>query len=188
MIHIAGSIHRSFVFPAELPLAFAYYGDLERVLSYLPHIVVVRAYAYDRFRVLYSSVELGVYRVRIFCDVQAHLDAKARRLLIEPFDAREPVAASAGPKFTTGQGTYSSQSSFADLGDQTRITYQLQLDAELPVPDGLHIMPGSVMNRLARNVTQRRVREIAQGFIERSIDAFPHWLAEMKNSQVSRIA
>ena len=47
MIKVAGSIRRSFIFPAELPVAFAYYGDLGRVLTYLLHVFLVRAFAYD---------------------------------------------------------------------------------------------------------------------------------------------
>ena len=74
MIKVAGSVHRSFVFPAELPLAYAYYADIGRVLSYLPHICVARTYGPDQLRLLYHSTELGLYRIRIFADVQTLLE------------------------------------------------------------------------------------------------------------------
>ena len=38
MIQVTGSRHRTFTFPAELPLAFTYYSDLGRILPYLPHL------------------------------------------------------------------------------------------------------------------------------------------------------
>ena len=91
MIKIAGSIHRSFIFPAELPLAFAYYSDLGRILTYLPHIFLVRAYAYNQFRMLYSTTELGAYRIRIFCDLQSRLEGKGQTLFITPLDIAPPV-------------------------------------------------------------------------------------------------
>jgi hypothetical protein len=42
-------------------------------------------------------------------------------------------------------------------------------------------MPGMVVNRITKRITRMRIGEIADGFVERSSDAFPHWLAEMNN-------
>jgi hypothetical protein len=42
-------------------------------------------------------------------------------------------------------------------------------------------MPGSVVNGIARSITNLRTHEIVEGFVERSIDAFPHWLEELRN-------
>jgi len=179
MIQVTGSVSRSFVFPAELPITFAYYSDLGRILTYLPHITLVRAYSYNRFRVLYATTELSTYRVRIYCDLQADLDAKKQTLGVHSLDVVTPVKAQAGLRSTTAQGFYGSRSVFAAAGDQTRIEYSLELHADLPIPLGLRFMPGAVVNRIAQNVTSWRIREIAEGFIERSIDAFPHWLAEL---------
>ena len=39
-------------------------------------------------------------------------------------------------------------------------------------------MPGPVVTRIAQSITGMRIREITEGFIERSIAAFPHWLDE----------
>jgi hypothetical protein len=184
MIEVAGSYRRSFRFPAELPMAFTYYGDVGRILPYLPHIFLVQAYRYDRFRMLYSTVELGMYHIRIFCDLEAQMDEKERSLTIRPFTGYSPVKASAGVKSATAQGYYSSKSVFHPDGDGTLIDFRLDLQANLPTAVGLRFMPGSVVNRIAHNITRERIREIAEGFIERSIDAFPYWLEEIKQDSM----
>lgn len=180
MIEIAGSTHCSFAFPAELPTAFAYYSDLDRILTYLPHIFVVRAYRFNQFRMLYSTTELGVYRIRIFCDLQARLDEKERTLSIIPLNGVPPAKTTKGVKSATTQGVFSSKSVFHPAGDETTVEYSLELRADLPTPGGLRFMPRSVVNHVAHSITRWRISEIAEGFIERSIDAFPFWLAEMK--------
>jgi hypothetical protein len=180
MIKVAGSIRRSFTFPAELPLAFAYYGDLGRLLTYLPHIFLVQAYGVDRFRMLYRTTELGIYHIRIFCDLQAQLDEKEQALIVRPLEVAPPVEPTARLKSSTAQGFYSSKSVFHPGDGVTKIDYSLNLRAELPTPHGLRMMPHLVVNRIAHNITRWRMREIADGFIERSIDAFPYWLSEMK--------
>jgi hypothetical protein len=180
MIKVVGSARRSFVFPGELPLTYAYYADVGRLLSYLPHICLVRAYGPDRFRLLYSSTELGLYHVRIFADVQAVLE-EGWVIRVRPLVGIPPIEAQAGIHATTTQGHFSSQSVFHDEGDRTRIEYNLQLHGNLPMPPGLRLMPRMVVGRIAKRITKMRIREIADGFVERSSDAFPHWLAEMHN-------
>lgn len=179
MIKIEGSVRRSFTFPADLPLAFAYYSDLSRLLPYLPHISLVRVYSYNQFRVLYDSTELGAYHIRVFCDVQAQLDGENKILHVNPSTIAPPVETSADAQSTTAQGYFSSRTVFLDRGARTRIEYSLQLRANLPPPLGLRLVPGMMVNRIARNITGRRMRETLEGFIERSIDAFPHWVDEI---------
>ncbi len=82
MLRIAGSSRHTFSFPADLPTAFAYYSDVGRILTYLPHIFLVQAYAYDQFRMLYSTLELGVYHIRIFCDLRTTLGVARDRWAI----------------------------------------------------------------------------------------------------------
>jgi hypothetical protein len=182
MIKVAGVIERSFTFPAELPTAFVYYGDLGRVLTYLPHILLVEVYRYDSFRLLYSTTELGIYHIRIFCDLQARLDEAERTLYVQPLSIDPPVKATAGAVSATTQGAYSSKSVFHPANGETLIEYQLCLQADLPTPLGLRLMPGSVVDRIAQNITERRLCEIADGFIQRSIAAYPRWLAEMERA------
>ena len=38
-----------------------------------------------------------------------------------------------------------------------------------------------VVGGIARSITNMRIREIVEGFVDRSIDAFPHWLDELRN-------
>ena len=180
MIRVAGSVHRSFVFPAERPLAYAYYADIGRVLSYLPHICLARTYGPDRLRLLYHSTELGIYRIRIFADVQTSLE-DGRVLHVRPLADTPSVKPQSGAHSATAQGYFTSQSTFQDMGNQTRIEYNLRLRADLPTPQGLRIMPGLVVGGIARSITNMRIREIVEGFIDRSIDAFPHWLDELRN-------
>jgi hypothetical protein len=180
MIKVVGSARRSFVFPADLPMAYAYYGDVGRLLNYLPHISLVRAYESDRFRLLYSATELGTYQIRIFADVRTTLD-KGWGIRIHPLDGIPPVEMKAGATSSTAQGYFASRSVFQEAGDQTLIEYSLQLQAQLPTPLGLRMMPSMMTNRVAKSITTMRIREIVDGFVERSVDAFPYWLAEIRN-------
>lgn len=180
MIKVAGSARRSFVFPAELPLAYAYYADIGRVLGYLPRICLVRVYGPDRLRLLYRSTELGIYCIRIAADVQTLLE-DGRVLRVCALEGMPPVQAVADAHSVTAQGYFSSTSIFHGEGNRTRIEYSLLLGASLPTPSGLRFMPEGMVNHIAGSITQTRMREIVAGFIERSVDAFPHWLAEMKN-------
>lgn len=186
MIKVVGSSRRSFVFPAELPLAYAYYGDVGRLLNYLPHICLVRAYGPDRFRLLYSSTELGAYNIRIYADVQTTLE-EGWVVRVHPLSGHEPVAAQAGVHSSMAQGSFTSTSVFKDEGSQTRIEYSLQLQAQLPLPLGLRFMPGGMVNRIASSITKMRIRDIVQGFIERSVDAFPHWLEELESDHAQPV-
>jgi hypothetical protein len=124
---------------------------------------------------------LGLYRIRIFADVQTLLE-NGRVLHVRPLDRQPPVHPEAGAQSATTQGYFTSQSIFHDAGSQTRIEYKLQLRADLPTPLGLRIMPGLVVGGIARSITNMRIREIVEGFIDRSIDAFPHWLDELQSS------
>jgi hypothetical protein len=180
MIRVAGSARRSFVFPAELPLAYAYYADIGRVLSYLPHICLARTYGPDRLRLLYHSTELGIYQIRIFADVQTLLE-DGGVLHVRPLDRQPPVQPQSGAHSAMSQGYFTSRSTFHDMGNRTRIEYDLRLRADLPSPLGLRVMPGLIVDGIAKSITNMRIREIVEGFIDRSIDAFPHWLDELGN-------
>ena len=179
MIKVAGSARCSFLFPAELPLAYAYYADIGRVLRHLPHICLAQTYGPDHLRLLYRSTELGIYRIRIFADVQTVLE-DGHVLYVQPVDSLPPIQVGGGAQSTTAQGQFASQSVFHDMGSQTEIEYTLRLQADLPKPGGLRVMPSFVVDSIARNITHTRIREIATGFIDRSVEAFPQWLEEMR--------
>jgi hypothetical protein len=172
VITLTGSVHRSFTFPANVPTTCAYYGDYQRLFRYLPHIHLVKVYAPNQFRLLYDTTELGMYRVQICCDLHAAFDQKTHALSLTPLTGVAPVRSSVTVTSLTAQGQYASVSTFRAAGDHTICDYRLELKATLPRPFGLSLMPNSMVNQIASNVTQWRIREIADGFIERSIEEF----------------
>jgi hypothetical protein len=172
MIRIAGSVRRSFLFPADLPAACAYFGDFNRIAGYLPHIGLVKAYAPTHFRMLYHTTELGVYRVRIYCDLEARFDEKKHILYVAPLNGRPPVKSRVTINSLTAQGMYMSESAFRAAGGHTRVDYHLVLKARLPKPLGLKLIPDGILERIAHNITMWRIHEIADGFVERSINEF----------------
>jgi len=172
VIDIAGATQRSFIFPADLPTARAYFGDFKRILQYLPHISLVKAYAPDRFRVLYNTTEMGLYRVRLYCDLGAGFDERDLVLHMAPLTGISPVKPKATLNSFTAQGYYASRSIFHAEGEHTRIEYRLALKAKLAKPLGLNFVPDAILERVAFNITQRRIHEIAEGFIDRAIGEF----------------
>jgi hypothetical protein len=69
MLKVAGSASLSFVFPARRPIAYAFYSDMQRLVSYLPHIELLYEETEFEYRMRYQSTELGTYHLSIFCDV-----------------------------------------------------------------------------------------------------------------------
>jgi hypothetical protein len=172
MIHISCSVRRSFLFPADLPTTCAYFGDFNRAIGRLPHIRLVNAYAPNHFRMLYHASELGLYRIRLYCDVQAQFDAKRRILRVTPLNGHLPVKARVTINSLTAQGTYTSESVFHPAGGHTRVDYHLSLRATVPKLLGLRLVPDGVLDRIAHTTAMWRIHEVADGFIEQSIREF----------------
>ncbi len=172
MITIAGSTHRHFIFPGDVGSATSYYCDFNCILNYLPHIQLVAQYGPNQFRALYHTIELGAYRVRIYCDLQVHFDVAAQTLHVTPLPGMNPVRQAVTVSSLTAQGYFTSQSIFHAHDHGTHIDYRLQLHASLPKPFGLILIPDAVMNQIAASITNWRIHEIAEGFIERSIQAY----------------
>jgi hypothetical protein len=172
MICITGAVHRSFNFPADLPTACAYFRDFSRLVRFLPHIELARTHGPHQFRVLYHTLELGVYRVRIYCDIETQFEARQRVLHVRSLTGPKPVRPRVTLTSLTAQGNYTSHSSFNAQGRHTRVEYQLALHAELPKPLGLQLIPDRVVEKIAEGITVRRIREIADGFITRAIWEF----------------
>jgi hypothetical protein len=152
--------------------ATSYYHDFNGIFNYLPHIQPVAQYGPNQFRALYHTIELGLYRVRIYCDLQVHFDAATQTLHVMPLPGLKPVKPVVTVSSLTAQGYFTSQSIFRAYGRSTHIDYQLQLYASLPKPFGLKLIPDGVMNQIAASITDWRIREIAEGFIEQSIRAY----------------
>ena len=179
MIKVTGTIKRAFIFPSDAATAVTYYSELTRIAQFMPHINLVEVYSEQQIRVLYKTLELGSYTIRIFCDIQSEVNEENNTLHIKPLDINEPVEAKATVSTTTGQGTYSLQAQFFDVDEnQCRVEYQIYLEGALRRPLGMRLMPRRVVNRIAKNITNSRMREIADGFIEASVDAFSEWAAE----------
>ena len=169
MIEIHGAVQRSFTFPAGLPEARAYFADFRHIVSLLPHIRLIRAHSADCFRVLYHTLELGVYDVRLYCDLQARFDAPKATLRVWPCTAAAPVKPRATLTSLTAQGEYRSTSTVRSAGAVTQVDYRLQLRAVLPKPVGLHLLSDRAVERAAHSIVMWRIREIADGFIARTL-------------------
>ncbi len=172
MIKISGTARRTFTFPADLATTCDYYSDFNRILGCLPHIQLVDLHGPGQFRMVYHTTELGVYSVRMYCDLQAKFDKKKHTLHMIPLPGIPPVKPWTSVNALTAQGYYASESAFHAEGDHTRIEYALKLGATLPKPFGLNLIPDSILDRIASNITEGRIYEIAEGFIERTIHEF----------------
>ena len=172
MITIAGTTHQIFHFPADVATASSFYRDFSRILRYLPHIHLIKAYGPDQFRVMYHTMELSVYRVRIYCDLQVSYDDASQTLHVAPLLDKPPVRSEATVHSLTAQGHFSSQTIFRPRGAHSMVDYQLSLEARLPKPFGLMLMPDMVIGQIASNITDWRIHEIAGGFIKRSVKEY----------------
>jgi hypothetical protein len=172
MIKITGTTHQTFSFPADVVTASGFYRDFSRILRYLPHIYPAKTYRPDQFRVMYHTVELGAYRVRIFCDLHVRYDEATQTLHTAPLLNKPPIRSEATVQSLTAQGYFTSRSVFKAHGDHTVVDYQLSLEARLPKPFGLMLMPDKVIQQIANNITAWRIHEIAGGFIKRSVQAY----------------
>ncbi len=172
VIKIVGTTHQTFSFPADVATASDFYRDFNCILHYLPHIHLIRAYGPDQFRVMYHTLELSVYRVRIYCDLQVRYDEAAQTLHVVPLLNKPPVRSEATVHSLTAQGYFNSQSIFRPRADHSMVDYQLSLEARLPKPFGLMLMPDRVIEQIASNITDWRIHEIAGGFIKRSVQEY----------------
>lgn len=173
MVNISAEYQCFFDFPAEISIAFDYYRETPQVFRYLPHIQIVKTHSPNKYRVMYLARELRLYRVRVYCDLEAIADENKKYLRIKPINnGIQSVASSVGISSLKGYGSYSSTSQFEDHGNWTRIDFRLKLSSRLPVPIGLRAIPKNTIQDLANKITQRRVQEIANRFIENSIENF----------------
>ncbi len=171
MIHLAGATQRSFTFPGRPPEACAFYADFERLVPFLPHIYPVKRYAPDKFRLLYRTTELGLYVVRLYCDIQVSVDADRKRLTVAPLAGHTPVKPRASLSSLVAQACFTSESRFDEVGRsgrQTHVHYALSLTAVMPKVGGLRLVPDTVVEHIAAEIAAGRIHEIADGFIERS--------------------
>jgi hypothetical protein len=138
----------------------------------LPHISLVCKSAPHQYRALYHTTELGVYRVKIYCDLQVHYDAATHTLEVTALPGQPPIKQSVTVQSLIAQGYFTSRSIFHSEGPCTHIDYALQIGARLPKPFGLSLIPDGVMSQVANSIAEWRIHEIAEGFIAKSIAAY----------------
>lgn len=177
MIKIASSVKLSFMFPASWETAFEFYSDFPRMVEHLLHIDLVPTDSLTKseYRLWYHTIELGRYHIHVFCDIRLELDPVNRTIEIVPIQNFPPIETKVTINSTATRGNFSSTGRFIPAGDETRIEYILRLDAKPPKPKGMRFVPGRIVDGVAQNITSNRVKEIAEGFISHSVQAFPAW-------------
>ena len=70
MIHLSGTAKRSFLFPSRIHESMEHYSKMEGLFKYLPHITLTQVYSPTQFRVLFSSTELSIYKIQLYCDLE----------------------------------------------------------------------------------------------------------------------
>ncbi len=182
MLKIAGSTSLTFDFPTDIQTSMRFFDGLERLSAYLPLIDFVERLDQTALRLVYNATELGAYHIRIYTDVRPQLDIVEKRLLVMPATEFDPIPKRAAFNASTGQGFYASESLFHPSKDgHTKIDFRLELKAQLPRPKGLRFMPGGVVDSIASNITEKRIGEIAAGFVANAKAALPLWLAAQPN-------
>ena len=176
MIKIAAKARFSFMFPADRKTTFEFYSDMSRMADYLMHIDLVSTQ--QDYRLYYNTVELGTYHIHVYCDVRMDLFPDEYTMFIVPVENLPAIETEVTFNATTTRGLYSSESFFYEEGDETRVEYTLTLEAMPPRPKGMRFMPGKMVDKIANNITNHRMREIDENFIESSIADFPRWQAE----------
>ena len=172
MINIAVSAQRVFTVPADLARTTSHLRDFGHTLDYLaPHLRLVTTYARDQYRLLYSAAEAGIYRVALYCDIQVQFDEDKQILRVTPLAGIPPVPPKATLNSLTGQGYYGSRSVFQAAGAHTSIQYEVEIKARVPKRLEWTLIPDAVVTRMVEDVARRRLQEITDAFIERSIDA-----------------
>lgn len=178
MIKIAASARFSFIFPADRVTTYEFYSDINRLVSYLQHIELVSSGPDLQYRLYYSTVELGTYHIHVYADVRMDLVPGHHTMRLVPIENLPPVETAVTFNSTTTRGYYSSEAFFHEEGKQTRVEYMLKMMAKPPRPMGMRFMPGKVVDKIANNITNHRMREIANYFIESSVADYPRWQAE----------
>lgn len=182
MIKIAAKARFSFMFPADRKTTFEFYSDMNRMANYLQHIELVHSQSDSEFRLYYNTVELGTYHIHVYCDVRMDNQPDDFLISIVSVENLPPIETEVTINATTTRGFYSSESTFHEEGEETRVEYTLSLQAKPPRPKGMRFMPSKMVDKIANNITNHRMREIAEHFIESSIADFPRWQAERELS------
>ncbi len=169
MIRLAGTAKRSFIFPSDIQTAIQFFADMGGLFKYLPHITLIKTYSKTQFRVLYSSTELSIYRIQLYCDLEVTFDDENDTIIVGMLNGKKPIKPKAGMHSSRGVANFISTSEFKTEGEQTRIYYHLNLQGELPKPHAFSFVPDTITDHIAESIAKRRIFEIADGFITGSL-------------------
>jgi len=172
MIRLAGTTKRAFIFPGSIYEAMQHYAVMEDLFQYLPHISVINTFSGTQFRVLFSSTELSIYQIRIYCDLEVSINWKDALITVGILRGKKPVKSKAGMHSSQGMAQFISTSQFVPDGEKTRVYYHLNLKGDLPKPRAFSLVPDNITNHIADNIATRRIYEIADGFIVGSLAEF----------------
>lgn len=172
MIKLVGQVQRSFEFPADLETAFEYFSDVPRLIGYLPYITLEHVHQNGDIRVKFSSTELASYQFNVICDFRTIIDQATYVLEIQPMDNLPAIQPEQTMSSTLARGYFGCVARFTAAGEQTTIDYIIEIDGKVPRPHGLRFMPGGVINRIAKSIANGRLKEIADGFVNNTTDAF----------------
>ena len=145
-------------------------------------MVPVETFAKNEYRLWYNTVELGRYHIHVYCDVRMELDWDQRVIRLLPIQNFPAIPTKVTVNATSTRGYYSSEGRFFALDDEeaTRIEYMLRMKATPPKPKGMKLIPGRLVDSVAQNITANRMKEVADGFIQSSVQGFPQWRDEQE--------
>jgi hypothetical protein len=172
MIHLAGTAKRSYLFPGNIHDAMQHYAIMDGLFKYLPNITLTKIYSPTQFRVLFRSTELSIYKIQLYCDLEVTIDINDAIITVGILNGKKTIKPKAGMHSSCGMAQFVSTSQFVADGEYTRIYYHLDLKGELPKPRAFSLVPDSITNHIADNIANRRIYEIADGFIIGSLADF----------------
>ena len=173
MIKIAGRTSDSFLFPADQTTAYRYLSNVPRLFKLMPYITLESVSSPTEIRALYNSTELKSYQFNVYCDVQVQLDPDEVFLKILPIDRLPAIPTEARLSSTSARGYFSGEVTFFETEiDETLIEYKLQMEAQLPRPLGMRMMPNRVIERIAHSVTNGRMQEISRAFAQNVVASY----------------
>lgn len=175
MITLDGTIQRRFFFPADPQSTLHYFGDLGRIVFFLPHIQLTQIFNDCSIRVRYESVELGAYTINVYCDLTCEIAPDSMSIRVKPFHGAAPFEPESTLNTTTGHGLFTSEATLFAMGEGTGIDFCFRFQSRLPRPRGLRMMPKRVVDRIADSVSQGRMEEMIEGFMASALDMFPAW-------------
>lgn len=165
MTRIAVTAQRVFTLNADLATTTAYFRDFERTIRNLQNLSLVKTYAQDQYRILYSIVEAGIYRITFYCDIKVQFDAVNHAIRVLPLGGIPPVLPKVTINSMTGQGYYASHSVFQSAGPNTNVKYEVEIKAEVPRRLELKFVPDRVVKRVVEKVVSQRLQATTDTFI-----------------------